>query len=101
MGEVEVVAEEVDALADRLECGGDVVEVKVDKVVEGLLGAGVEGRIFVGARGEAAEEGVEMRKRGRRVEVGDGRVAFELRIAQSEEAEGGDAEGWHVMGLGR
>lgn len=47
--EVKVIAEKVDALADGLEGGGDVVKVEVDEVVEGLFGAGVEGGIVVGA----------------------------------------------------
>jgi len=87
VGEVEVVAEQVDALAGRLEEVEGVFEDNVDEVVQALADAVSQGLV---ARLEChmACEAFDVRED---AQVGDGerRVAFELGIAECEESERG------------
>lgn len=98
---IEVIAEKVDALSEGLEGRGDVVKVKVDEVMEGLLRAGVEGRVLIGAGDEAVGKRVQVWKRSRPVVVWNRSVTFDLRIAERKEAERGNAKGWRRIGVGR
>lgn len=100
MREIKVISEQVDALSEGLERGGDIVKVEVDEIVESLFGAGVEGWVVIGAGDEAVHERVQVREGGRPVVVGDRSITFDLRITESEEAEGGDAKGWRMIGVG-